>query len=523
MAIRRAFVQSLPIPEAQSSYGLFVDYDADGAQGPVGPTGSSIYLDVAAYAPAGTATDGTVDWRPYIQAAIDDANAGAGGVVHLPAGIYKVGYGVHVKSNVWLRGSGIGATTLKLADAAALGAQAIIEHLGAVVSLYNSSFARVSDMSIDGNRANNTDPVLSVDESSHKNGVYIGGRPWVVPAVCHDCVVEDLYVTEAASEGIEVLIAENCTVRRCYSANHGTGGGTPYDANAVILSTYTKNCHIVDCAGWGCTHGGLELFSGAGDPQYRGGCTIERSRTDNIIVNTSGNGRIDVYARIVDNHVDTSARLVGGHGIVLIGCPSFLLIEGNTIRHTDGLGIYNNSALGELAGSDDGGVQIVIVGNVIERIQDTYVSNLAGITLSYYKDAVLIGNQITGHGGIGLTNCAGVSVTGNTMVGAYGAILNYFAPNDGSREGASPMDPDYHPRYGMTLVGCRECVVSENTIRGFNWSALTEDPGVAEASKTCKRNLIANNNLYNNWLSELTTNNRAPTSIWSGNILRPYP
>jgi len=55
-------------------------------------------------APYGADNTGAVDASAAIQAAIDDVYQAGGGVVWMPAGKYKVGYSIHVRNHVTLRG-----------------------------------------------------------------------------------------------------------------------------------------------------------------------------------------------------------------------------------------------------------------------------------------------------------------------------------------------------------------------------------------------------------------------------------
>ena len=131
------------------------------------PEGTAVYI------PQGLVADPSVDNRPAIQAAIDQANADGGGVVYIPPGVYGVGGdpdgtgSVLVKDNVFLKGAGMGETVLR-----------VLDHVGErVTGIVRSPFGvetnnwGVSDISLDGNRANN-DEVLE-----HVDGFFCGGKP----------------------------------------------------------------------------------------------------------------------------------------------------------------------------------------------------------------------------------------------------------------------------------------------------------------------------------------------------------
>jgi hypothetical protein len=512
-----------------------------GPQGPQGPPGSGsgdgFAYDVTLYAPPETPRDGTVDWRPYIQTAIDACAAAGGGIVDAPPGLYTVGYGLHVKSGVWLRGHGIGITTIKLADNGALGLTTlqIQQHLGCVLSLYQAQKARVSDLTVDGNQDNNRgqDPTLDVNEASRLGGIYVGGRYFSSSDRAADCVLENLHVTEAASEGIEVSHAARCWVRNCRSDYHGGIGGTDppgsWMSNAIIIGIYANDCHIIECTGGeGCWHGGFEIFTGGlQSGLYDGENTIERCRTNNIILNTSSGPRTFQWTRIVDNHIDTTKRNYGngGHGIIMIGNPSMVLIEGNTIRYHNGQGITNSGNGAVLPGDPDNAWMMVIANNVIEWAEATPGTGVQGngIAIVTTDDLVITGNTIRAWGnGIRVVRCGGATITGNTMVGWHGTVTNYWAPNDGSREGSSGMDWAYHPLYGVMLEKVRDSIVSNNVMRGYRAGGVVEDAGIAGESKISARNMIARNNFFNNWIS-VWPDSAAPTSIWADNVMRPDP
>jgi hypothetical protein len=514
-----------------------VEVRTPGPQGPAGPSGpqglpgsgsgGGFTYDVTAYAPANTPRDGTVDWRPYIQAAIDACAAAGGGIVDVPPGLYTVGYGIHVKDNVWLRGHGIGVTTIKLANNSDPPAEAILKHLGNVISLFDTIKGRVSDLSIDGNRTNNTEAVLSINNASYRGGIRVGGAHGNYNPVGDKCLLHDLHVTEAAGEGIHVQATRGCWVRNCYSDDHGAPI-SDWNSFAIIISVYANDCHIVDCVGgFTCLHGGMEIYApGLAPPSIEASAqdnTIERCRTSNITVNTASGTLTNLNTRVVDNDVDTSAYEDIGSGIIIVACPAQLLISGNTVRHTEGQGIVLSVGIaGRAAGDDTLGRRVVIANNVIERVPREYAGGGAGIGVVGIHDIVISGNHISGSGGgIHLAQCINASVVGNTLLGTHGEVDNYVAPNDGSRESPNPMDATKHPRYGIYIVESRDCVFSANCVRGYNWSALVEDAGVASESKVSRRNLVIGNNFFNNYYSELNANNRAPTSVWEHNILRP--
>ncbi|MET0262100.1 MAG: LamG-like jellyroll fold domain-containing protein [Rariglobus sp.] len=95
--------------------------------------------------------DGITDDKTAIQNAINAANAAGGGVVHLPAGTYRVatfggtggGVGLTMKSNVVLRGAGQTSTTLALVPPAS-----VTTHTGMISLPAGSSVMGISEMTI---------------------------------------------------------------------------------------------------------------------------------------------------------------------------------------------------------------------------------------------------------------------------------------------------------------------------------------------------------------------------------------
>jgi len=106
----------------------------------------------------GAIADGSTDSRAAINSAIDAAFNAGGGVVLLEAGTYIVtGTGtksdgaIQVKTNVALKGKGLGVTIIKLQDTFGSAVTGLIRTPGAEVTRN----VYVSDLTIDGNRANN--------------------------------------------------------------------------------------------------------------------------------------------------------------------------------------------------------------------------------------------------------------------------------------------------------------------------------------------------------------------------------
>lgn len=121
------------------------------------PSGPGVYnvLDYGAVADSG------VDNRAMIQAAIDAAHDAGGGIVYIPAGVYGlegadgIEGALQVRSNVFLKGDGMGETVLRLVDGSERDVTGIVRSpWGEATTNWG-----VGDLTIDGNLANTTGQV----------------------------------------------------------------------------------------------------------------------------------------------------------------------------------------------------------------------------------------------------------------------------------------------------------------------------------------------------------------------------
>lgn len=104
----------------------------------------------------GAVADPSIDNRPMIQAAIDAAHEAGGGIVYIPSGVYGIAAGnaeegsVQIKSNVFLKGEGMGETVLRLVDGSSQDVTGLVRTQWGV----ETSNCGVADLTIDGNQAN---------------------------------------------------------------------------------------------------------------------------------------------------------------------------------------------------------------------------------------------------------------------------------------------------------------------------------------------------------------------------------
>ena len=147
----------------------------------------------------GAVASASFDNRDAIQAAVQAAHDAGGGIVYVPTGTYGIGAafksdgvtpdpsagGIKLLDNVFLKGDGIGASSLRVMDGEDQAITGIVRSASGVIT---NNFG-LADLTLDGNRANN--PTAKVD------GFYCG----VLPGGTDAC--SDVYVLRVA--------ATNCT------------------------------------------------------------------------------------------------------------------------------------------------------------------------------------------------------------------------------------------------------------------------------------------------------------------------
>lgn len=154
-----------------------------------------------------------------------------GGEVLLPAGRYTCNAPIVIdRNNISLRGVG-GGTLLRLAD----GANAPVIIMGQASAIPDSkrSNISVSDLIIDGNRANQTGECMggpcSQEFPLRNNGISIRH--------CHDCRVERVTVHSAASGGLVTeLQSRRLTIRDFTSFNNEFDGLAGYETEDSIFT-----------------------------------------------------------------------------------------------------------------------------------------------------------------------------------------------------------------------------------------------------------------------------------------------
>lgn len=179
-----------------------------------------------------TPDDDTVD-SAAIQAAIDAAYAAGGGTVYIPAGTFLMTGNpanssdgcIEVRSNVTLSGAGIGETVLKLVDHF----DTRINGMVRTPVDENVSNVVIENLTIDGNRANNTE---------HQAGIITGVKE-ETGLIHQDITIRGVEVMNCNAYGINPHeITYDLVVEDCISHGNGKDG---FVADYVVNGLYRNN------------------------------------------------------------------------------------------------------------------------------------------------------------------------------------------------------------------------------------------------------------------------------------------
>jgi hypothetical protein len=223
---------------------------------------------------------GTTDDAANIQAALDTQAAAGGGVVELCVGTYlfpapttgSLG-GVRIGDNCRLIGKGMGATVLKYADSQNADCTGIVRTFSGSVNknIY------VADLTIDGNKANNTGTVIGVytgvtpnststdlditfERVEAKNCSDYGFDPHerTTRLMLVDCISHDNTV-----DGFTLDACYDSKVINCIAYSNGRHG-----FNLVTASTHVE---LVGCQSYGNASNGITLQQGTKRCSITGG------------------------------------------------------------------------------------------------------------------------------------------------------------------------------------------------------------------------------------------------------------
>ncbi len=283
----------------------------------------------------GAIADPNIDNRPMIQAAINAAHAAGGGIVVIPEGTFGIkadpdGYGsIHVLSNVYVQGAGMGDSVLRLVDG----------HEGTVTGLVRSPWGEettnwgIADLTIDGNKSNTSGQV---------DGFFTGPEPGQTIAD-QDVTVMRVEIENVSRYGFDPHeLTERLTIQNSVAHDNAVDGfvlDMIVEANIVGNESYDNGRH-----GFNVVTTSQDLLftdnvshdnSGAGFVVQRGSEIIESPSIVTFTGGSSyGNGREGVLVQFSD-HVTVEGMEIyenGRQGVRLYG-SSDSLVQNNDIHN----------------------------------------------------------------------------------------------------------------------------------------------------------------------------------------------
>lgn len=298
-----------------------------------------------------TAGDGTDD-TAAIQEAIDAANAAGGGEVYIPAGTYLVSGGsepsdgcIMLRDNVTIYGDGMGETVIKLVD------NWNLKVTGMLRSEYGVENENITlrDLTLDGNRANNTGKV---------DGFFVGVKPGGT-GTDRNITVDSVEIQNMSGYGFDPHErTTNLVIRNSVAHDNGLDG---FVADYLIDSRFENNvAYNNDRHGFNVVTS-TNNFTMDGNRAYDNGSTgltVQRG-SENIpsphnvtITNNSftDNARAGVELKMSDDITMTGNNIAGNgrEGIKIWGSRD-LTIENNTL---EGNSTSNPNYYAELGASD---------------------------------------------------------------------------------------------------------------------------------------------------------------------------
>lgn len=316
------------------------------------------------------AGDGATDDTTAIQTALNSCASAGGGVVYLPLGTYLISSPLQMQNRTWLRGAGRGATTIKVDDGA---------NCTAIVSTYLHADMTVSDLTIDGNK----------DNQSSGNLYGIGFTS------CSRTSIRNVRIENPYSGGIDYGSNSDSEIAFCELI--GCGHDSSWDF-AIAPSSSARlriiGNRIVDPEGFG-------IFL-AGSPSH------------------------DII--IADNHI---SGLVGNHIGIALGSASYgLVVSGNTVEIPesnllagciDTGSCYDITVVGNVCRGGAGGVvcdsgyRQLISGNSLYRNGETGISAIGPTDVT--RDILISSNLVfaAGKSGIGVDGATGIVIADNIV------------------------------------------------------------------------------------------------------------
>jgi parallel beta-helix repeat protein len=484
----------------------------------------------------GAVGDGTTDDAASFQAAIDAADAAGGGVVYVPAkATYIIGAGLVLGSDTSLIGGGW-STILKEKDSS---------NLTYMIDAPDESNVYVSDLQLDGNKANQTNNLLA--------GIRFDGTT--------DVVVERVLAhsfkgtTGAGNEGAGIVIRGDSAyeartmISNCITHSIGGYGIGTYRAGAVLITnclsydndsmgislsgstTAKRNNTISNCAAWDNGQVGFNL-------ENQANTVVSGCISDGHNVTGLGGYRIQAGARIViadcisnndelgvafSSSVTDEPTEVILDGLVIIGADSHGIQALSSGTPSNRIQISNcliNSAGGDGVRVEATNQNVTIANNMI------FASGIHGIRALHTGRVVISDNtcQSNTNNGIRLSSSSGTAtVTGNNSYnnGTHGISIENIAEERGATVTGNNCNNNSQTTGdttdGILILDSLGCAVTGNVCSDDQGTA-TQRTGIRE-SGTCNYNTYVGNVMRGNATSALVesgANNKAAHNVGSG-------
>jgi len=304
----------------------------------------------------GAVADPSVDNTAAIQSAIQAAHDAGGGIVYIPPGVWGVGPsadgygGIHLLDNVFLKGAGMGESSLRLLD----GTTADVT--GIVRTPWNEATINtgMADLSIDGNKANTTGRV---------DGFYTGPKPG---ATTQDADIQLLRIEihDVSRYGFDPHEQTvRLSIRDSVAHDNGVDG---------FVIDYTMHSELSGNVSYDNGRHGFNFVTTSSDILL----------TNNVAHDNGGAGFVVQRG---------SEDIVSSHGITLIGGAAYgngregVLIQMSRDVTVSGMEIHDNGREGiRIYGSSN----VTVEGNHIFSNSQSASGGFSEIDISAYDDTV---------------------------------------------------------------------------------------------------------------------------------------
>ncbi|WP_237881234.1 M10 family metallopeptidase C-terminal domain-containing protein [Pseudomonas sp. PGPR40] len=360
----------------------------------------------------GAKGDGITDDTAAIQSAIDAAAAAGGGQVYMPTGTYIVSGGeepsdgcLMLKSNVYLYGDGMGATTVKVAD----GSDTKIT--GVIRSAYGEETHDfgVSNLTIDGNRDSTTGKI-----DGWFNG-YIPGEAGYDSNVTLDSVE----IKDCSGYGFDPHEQTvNMVIRNSVSHGNGLDG---FVADFLSNSTFENN------VAYDNDRHGFNIVTS----------THDFTMTNNVAYDNGGNG-IVIQRGSEDIPSPTNITITGGE--VYGNGAEGVLIKMSSEVTVSGVDIHDNASAGiRIYGSN----HVEIIDNTLNN--NSLANPVPEIIIQSYNDTLGVSGKYF--------NGSDNTIQGNIIIGSDLSTYGVAERNeDGTDRNAIIGNTISHTSKGATLI-----------------------------------------------------------------------